>query len=89
MSLLSNPRGQITGERSAPIHPLQQIRVFGELSFSHKITPLHNSSSQTPYSDVTVNGRIDHGIGRIMFCERRTSVQLEICGGKWWPRSGT
>jgi hypothetical protein len=57
--------GQKTLEDStAPPHPLRDIKVFGEVSFSHTITSMDLSPSQSSYSGVKVNGRVDHGIGR-------------------------
>ena len=43
--------------------PWDNIKVFGEVSFSHTITPPANGKSVGSFSGVTVNGRVDHGIG--------------------------
>ncbi|KIL68359.1 hypothetical protein M378DRAFT_196346 [Amanita muscaria Koide BX008] len=52
---------QTTDERSMRTPPpFQDIKVFGGVSFSHKI----NATKGALFWGVTVNGRVDHGIGR-------------------------
>jgi hypothetical protein len=46
--------------------PSENIKVFGEVSFSHTISPPTNGKSVGSFAGVVVNGRIDHGIGRVI-----------------------
>jgi len=54
---------------TAPPCRFRDIKAFGEVSFSHTITSMDGpsqSSYQSSYSGVTVNGRVDHSIGRVI-----------------------
>ncbi|KAF9510507.1 hypothetical protein BS47DRAFT_1347914 [Hydnum rufescens UP504] len=76
-ALLLTSHGQTIGGHSTLTPPaLRDIKVFGDLSFSHKITPMDDSSSRSPYSGVTVTGRVDHAIGRTTF---RRGHSIEWC----------
>ncbi|KAM6501087.1 hypothetical protein JOM56_004101 [Amanita muscaria] len=55
---------QTTDERSMTPPPFQDIKIFGEVSFSHRITPAKDQLAPSLYLGVTVNGRVDHGLGR-------------------------
>jgi len=42
------------------------IRVYGEVTFNHKILPGSKTPQSTSSRAVTVNGRLDYGIGRVL-----------------------
>jgi len=42
------------------------VRVYGEVTFNHKILPESKTLQSTSSRTVTVNGRLDYGIGRVL-----------------------
>ena len=48
--------------------PLNDIKIYGEVSFTHKVI------SQPPHNNVVVSGRVDHGIGRILNTQVKNAV---------------
>ncbi|KAF5377914.1 hypothetical protein D9615_006693 [Tricholomella constricta] len=67
--------------------PSQDIKVFGELSFSHTITSPTHPRSTSVHSGVIINGRVDHGIGRTLtslhdFRKRRFQSLLLVVEAK-------
>ena len=44
--------------RPNTLSPLNDIKIYGEVSFTYKVTATH------PSLDIVVGGRVDYGIGR-------------------------
>jgi hypothetical protein len=42
------------------------VKIFGKVSFSHMITRPANGKSVGDFLGIIVNGRVDHGIGRVV-----------------------
>jgi hypothetical protein len=58
---------QATGNHTPS--PADNIKIFSNVSFSHKITPplaANGRSMGSSFLGVTVNERVDHGLGRIL-----------------------
>jgi len=54
--------------------PCDDIRIYGEVSFNHRV--LAGSKTQlTPPSRLTVSGRLDYGIGRVIKHASRAEIQ--------------
>jgi hypothetical protein len=49
--------------------PYKDIAIFGEVSFSHTISRPANRSAGKSYLGTIVNGRVDHGIGRVVLSD--------------------
>jgi hypothetical protein len=56
----SNNRAQRTPTR------WDNVKIFGKVSFSHMITRPANGKSVGDFLGIIVNGRVDHGIGRVV-----------------------
>lgn len=72
----SAPEDHATDNR--PQHtptPWDDIKVFGEVSFSHTITRPANGKSVGSFLGTIVNGRVDHGIGRVLPSVRRGAMK--------------
>ncbi len=46
--------------------PSDNIKIFGDVSFSHRISPPANGKSVGSFLGITVNGRVDHEIGLVI-----------------------
>jgi hypothetical protein len=46
--------------------PWDDVKIFGEVSFSHTITRPANGILAASYLGIVVDGRVDHGIGRVL-----------------------
>jgi len=55
--------------------PCDDIKVFGEVSFSHTITRPANGKSVGSFLGTIVSGRVDHGIGRVLLPGRRGAMK--------------
>jgi len=56
-----------TDNHVTPI-PWDDVQVFRKVSFSHTIIGPTNKNSKESLSGTIVNGRVDHGLGRILPC---------------------
>jgi hypothetical protein len=52
-----------TGDGDATPSPLNDIKIYGEVSFTHKVI---SRTTTRPSPNIVVGGRVDHSIGRIL-----------------------
>jgi hypothetical protein len=61
----------VTDNRDRTPSVWDNVKIFGEVSFSHTIIRPVNGKSVGDFLGIIVNGRVDHGIGRIVTHSRR------------------
>jgi hypothetical protein len=55
-------KGAAGDSRPKTPNPWSEIKIYGEVSFTHKVIP----QATAPARNVVVSGRVDHGIGRVL-----------------------
>ena len=52
--------------------PLNDIKIYGEVSFNHKVTP---RTTMDPSPNIVIGGHVDYGIGRILKNSFKVAVE--------------